>query len=264
VHHLTHSHHLLLYPLIALKCVWIMRMVVCHNDCDWTRVPMRAIALLLIGLFILATPACGDVRETRVETVVVRITATPGQSREMSSPTSVGIQGASATSRPVDRVRGCLTVSALNVRAGPSSSYPIIGGLSHGECVWVDAVSDDHYWGRTTSRSWREPIHGWVALSYLDIEGHIDLLREALPDPTPTKKWIQPTATRPPAPIFATQPLPPSPRPSNCDPCYPSVCIPKVSHDLDCKDIPYCRFRVTCDPHGFDGDHDGIGCEWCN
>ena len=32
--------------------------------------------------------------------------------------------------------------------------------------------------------------------------------------------------------------------------------------DLDCPDISYRRFRVLPpDPHRFDGDHDGIGCE---
>ncbi len=47
-----------------------------------------------------------------------------------------------------------------------------------------------------------------------------------------------------------------------CDPSYPDVCIPPPPPDLDCTDIPYRRFRVLPpDPHGFDGDHDGIGCE---
>lgn len=49
---------------------------------------------------------------------------------------------------------------------------------------------------------------------------------------------------------------------SNCDPSYPTVCIPPYPPDLNCGDIPYRRFTVLPpDPHGFDGDHDGIGCE---
>ena len=48
----------------------------------------------------------------------------------------------------------------------------------------------------------------------------------------------------------------------NCDPSYPGVCIPPPPPDLDCKDVPYRRFKVIgSDPHRFDGDHDGIGCE---
>ncbi len=40
------------------------------------------------------------------------------------------------------------------------------------------------------------------------------------------------------------------------------VCIPSPPPDLDCKDIPYRRFKVLPpDPHGFDRDGDGIGCE---
>jgi micrococcal nuclease len=48
----------------------------------------------------------------------------------------------------------------------------------------------------------------------------------------------------------------------NCDPSYPDVCIPPYPPDLDCGDISYRRFRVIGnDPHNFDGDHDGVGCE---
>ena len=55
---------------------------------------------------------------------------------------------------------------------------------------------------------------------------------------------------------------PPPPPPANCDPAYPTVCIPPPPPDLDCADIPYRRFTVLPpDPHHFDGDGDGIGCE---
>lgn len=47
-----------------------------------------------------------------------------------------------------------------------------------------------------------------------------------------------------------------------CDPAYPSVCIPPPPPDLDCADVTYRRFTVLPpDPHHFDGDGDGIGCE---
>lgn len=65
------------------------------------------------------------------------------------------------------------------------------------------------------------------------------------PSPAPP---LQPTA----APVPAT----------NCDRAYPDVCIPPPPPDLDCGDIPYRRFRVLPpDPHRFDRDKDGIGCE---
>ncbi len=47
-----------------------------------------------------------------------------------------------------------------------------------------------------------------------------------------------------------------------CDPSYPDVCIPPPPPDLDCADVPYRGFRVLPpDPHRFDGNHDGVGCE---
>lgn len=55
---------------------------------------------------------------------------------------------------------------------------------------------------------------------------------------------------------------PPPPTRGNCDPSYPTVCIPPPPPDLDCDEVPYSGFRVVGrDPHGFDGDGDGIGCE---
>lgn len=49
---------------------------------------------------------------------------------------------------------------------------------------------------------------------------------------------------------------------SRCDPSYPGVCIPPPPPDLDCADLPFRGFAVVgADPHRFDGDRDGIGCE---
>lgn len=60
------------------------------------------------------------------------------------------------------------------------------------------------------------------------------------------------------------QPTPPPP--SNCHPSYVGVCIPPPPPDLDCSQIPYRNFQVIYtvpnpDPHRFDSDRDGIGCE---
>lgn len=49
---------------------------------------------------------------------------------------------------------------------------------------------------------------------------------------------------------------------TNCDPSYPTVCIPPPPPDLDCGEIEFRNFTVLPpDPHGFDTDNDGIGCE---
>jgi len=52
-------------------------------------------------------------------------------------------------------------------------------------------------------------------------------------------------------------------QPSNsCDASYPTICIPSPPPDLDCGEIPHREFPVIgTDPHGFDRDIDGIGCE---
>ncbi|MBD0329641.1 MAG: thermonuclease family protein [Thermoleophilia bacterium] len=71
-----------------------------------------------------------------------------------------------------------------------------------------------------------------------------------------------------PATTFPRQRQPSSPPPagSNCHASYPDICIPPPPPDLDCADIRYRRFRVVHtvanpDPHRFDGNRDGVGCE---
>lgn len=61
------------------------------------------------------------------------------------------------------------------------------------------------------------------------------------------------------APVTTVAAVAPS---GQCDASYPTVCIPSAPPDLDCGDVTYRRFTVLApDPHGFDGDHDGEGCE---
>jgi hypothetical protein len=48
----------------------------------------------------------------------------------------------------------------------------------------------------------------------------------------------------------------------NCDPSYPEVCITSPPPNLNCDDVPYNNIQVIgSDPHGFDREGDGIGCE---
>jgi hypothetical protein len=74
------------------------------------------------------------------------------------------------------------------------------------------------------------------------------------------------------APPEAPPAMPPAPTPTpaaapaapagDCDPAYPDFCIPPPPPDLDCGDIPQKNFRaLSPDPHRFDRDNDGIGCE---
>jgi hypothetical protein len=65
---------------------------------------------------------------------------------------------------------------------------------------------------------------------------------------------------------IVTPPHPPPPPGGKCAASYPTVCIRPPPPDLDFGDIPYTNFRVRWDvadpdPHHFDGDRDGVGCE---
>lgn len=103
----------------------------------------------------------------------------------------------------------------------------------------------------------------------LSIEERAIVSRWETPTPTPTPPPATPTLR--PTSILTPSPLtpgPPSPTPTptapavECDPSYPDVCIPPSPPDLDCRDIPHSDFMVRPpDPHGFDRDGDGIGCE---
>lgn len=101
------------------------------------------------------------------------------------------------------------------------------------------------------------------------------------PTATPTSEPLAPpiaaptaTATTVPlappiAPPTATPtraPAPPAPKPSgNCHPSYPDFCIPPAPPDLNCNSPAIAgrkNFTVRQpDPHRFDADRDGVGCE---
>jgi micrococcal nuclease len=84
------------------------------------------------------------------------------------------------------------------------------------------------------------------------------------PPPTTTAEPVNPPIAIPSTPT-TTAPLPLAP-PANCAASYPDVCIPPPPPDLDCGQVAHKRFRViytvaSPDPHRFDGDRDGVGCE---
>lgn len=77
------------------------------------------------------------------------------------------------------------------------------------------------------------------------------------PDPTVAPR-PDPTPKPTPKPTRKPDNDPPQ---DNCDPSYPTLCL-RSSPDLDCGEISARQFPVRGrDPHGFDADGDGIGCE---
>ena len=80
---------------------------------------------------------------------------------------------------------------------------------------------------------------------------------------TACPEFVQDVLPTPTAVPLPTEPVVADPLPigGGCDPSYPTICLPSFP-DLDCADIAARRFPVyQPDPHRFDGDYDGIGCE---
>lgn len=85
-------------------------------------------------------------------------------------------------------------------------------------------------------------------------------VQPALPNDQPAIP-VQP-GMPPPAATSVYTPLPTSVPVQACDLSYPDFCIPSPPPDLDCDDISQKNFTVIgADPHGFDRDHNGRGCE---
>ena len=88
----------------------------------------------------------------------------------------------------------------------------------------------------------------------------------AAAQPAPQPVPVVPVPAEP-VPSLAPAPVEPVPLVdvgggAGCDPSYPTVCIPPSPPDLDCGDIADRRFTVLPpDPHRFDGNADGVGCE---
>lgn len=146
--------------------------------------------------------------------------------------------------------------------------------LVAGQTVYLEKdVSETDGFGRLLRYVWLERPTGWLlvneelvrlgfaaAISYPPDVRYQDLFLAAQRAASAANRGLWgPT----PAPLPTATPAPAAPPPAtNCDPSYPGVCIPPYPPDLDCGDIAYRRFEVLApDPHGFDGDHDGIGCE---
>jgi hypothetical protein len=94
--------------------------------------------------------------------------------------------------------------------------------------------------------------HAWMEGRYV-----LDLEHDSWAELHPLYRWGLQAGTP-----SGVSPTPIGSPVAACDPAYPSVCIPPPPPDLDCADIPYRSFTVLPpDPHHFDGDHDGVGCE---
>ena len=154
--------------------------------------------------------------------------------------------------------------------------------LVEGRTVWLETDVKDtdrferllrYVWIETDSGEWllvnRELVRRGVAASkaYPPDTRYQRLLDRAQREASRDERgclWAKPEPSAA-SSIVPLVPQIPTPTPGvggNCDSSYPDVCIPPYPPDLDCGDIPFRRFTVRQpDPHGFDADSDGIGCE---
>lgn len=138
-------------------------------------------------------------------------------------------------------------------------------------------VSETDRYGRLLRYVWLQNDAGWLLVN-------LELLRLGLAQVTtypPDVKYVDALylpaqqvavaagiglwggAASTPAPAVIQPFVPPA---ASCEASYPDICIPLGSADLDCGDVDARRFTVRWDvpnpdPHRFDGDGDGMGCE---
>lgn len=167
----------------------------------------------------------------------------PGNDTDDLNAETVTIQNNG--SAPVDLTGWVLKDESASHRYQFPTGFTLLSGETttvHTGCG--TATSTDLYWCWTRSAIWNND--GDTAF-LLDPSGNI-AVTHSYHDAVTTTTSAPPSTTSAPS--------------GNCDPSYPKVCIPPYPPDLDCGEISQRRFEVVgSDPHGFDGDNDGIGCE---
>ncbi len=141
-------------------------------------------------------------------------------------------------------------------------------------------VSETDRYGRLLRYVWLQSPDGWLFVNlellrrglaqvatYPPDVAYVDLYLEAQREARDAGRglWGEPPSGDGSAVDPGPTPQPagtPAAAGDDCDPSYPGVCIPLAPPDLDCGDIPFRRFDVLPpDPHRFDSDGDGVGCE---
>ena len=155
----------------------------------------------------------------------------------------------------------CSALATANaVRLAPEDSYVFL--------VPVEGRDDtDHYdrllryvMGGGTDVGYSQIVRGLADARYDSGEygthPERDRYRQAdFEHPDQTCGPVTPAQATPTTPTTAAQG-------AGCDPSYPDFCIPLPPPDLDCADVNGSFFTVVgSDPHGFDGNNDGVGCE---
>jgi uncharacterized protein YraI len=219
---------------------------------------MLACALPLIVALLLA---CGSGSSISKSAVVNATSTSVPVSDTQDKPQRVHLQSAEEVDPTAVPSLQARAIRTSNLREGPGTAFAIARELPKGTTVELLSYHDE---GDTR---WYEVqvdnTQGWMSSIVLEVDGEV---AQALAENTDT--FTPPPTATPKSARATPKPAPAEPEPASvaqsCDPSYPDVCIPPKSEvgDLDCPDISYRRFRVIGnDPHRFDADNDGIGCE---
>jgi uncharacterized protein YraI len=129
--------------------------------------------------------------------------------------------------------------------------------------------------GGAVTLTWEGAENGFVTVDYGGVRGwaYADLLGETVGTRQSGTRGVTAVTNDGVAPVVG-EPIPvsemtvaeePMPVAGDCDPSYPDLCIPPGSADLNCDYVFSLGLRsITVyapDPHGFDGDGNGVGCE---
>lgn len=152
-----------------------------------------------------------------------------------------------ASSSPTPRPQGTaepgatqlrVTINSAFVRSGPGQEYPVVDSAARGDAITVLGYAENGSWFHIRLSNGRT---GWIGATVTE----------------PVGDWTLDEVDE-----VENVPLPPPTPENRCDPAYPTVCIPSSPPDLDCRDIEYRSFTVLPpDPHLFDGNGNGVGCE---
>ncbi len=158
----------------------------------------------------------------------------------------------------------------------PSAAWylaPIFLGIVGSAIMWYVLKDDDHPDSpKMIRKGWIIGIvltvidfvwipFAFIPFAFMGADKQMQDNMQVIPEPVP-RVITEPIQQKVPAPGFEDVPDMIVETENNCEPSYPDVCIPPYPPDLDCGDISYRNFYVSrADPHGFDADNDGIGCE---
>jgi hypothetical protein len=114
-------------------------------------------------------------------------TATPDPQATTAVPPTVTL---TRTPRMGPGLQFCVNAFSINVRSGPGTIYPVIGGLTSSDCLFFDASNEDRMWLRIAQQD--EPYGalagGWVFGELLGLPGTVNLPAITLtPTQTPTE-----------------------------------------------------------------------------